>query len=250
MEERIYKLTKLSRKIYLDCISSPRHVKALAFFLFIKSRKGASVIPNYNYSIIAELCGISRTTAKKRLEDLAGLELIDIIGYKSTHLLFKPCKHKHNNIRLDKVDFTSIKTIEHSLRALYIVEIQSRKNYVSQQMNLAANPRKLDAYKKSKKVVKKVVCGSDKKFQDNGISYKYLAKKLGVGRRNVKNAIDNGVNSFMFECKHNYKVVASFENKFDAKNIYKLDYSGDKYRVIDCSIVLILSNLYTLLPLS
>lgn len=106
--------------------------------------------------------------------------MVEFIGKDRQHLLFKSLKSKKSNVRIEQIDFSTIKTIGDGLRALFIVEVQLHKEYICQLMMKFNNPNKSDDYKAIRREVRKRGL-LNRNFEDNGISYKYIANKLNIG---------------------------------------------------------------------
>lgn len=79
----------------------------------------------------------------------------------------------------------NVKFIEDTLSAMLIIDVQNRKNYAKQMIQQSQHPKGLKELKAAKKVCNRF--GYSDKFRENGISYKYIAKKLSVS---VQKAFD------------------------------------------------------------
>ena len=60
------------------------------------------------------------------------MELVEFVGKNKQHLLFKNARSKKSNVRIDKLDFSSIEALSDGLCALFLVEVQLQKEYVRQ----------------------------------------------------------------------------------------------------------------------
>lgn len=186
----------LNRHIFNITVRNTNARKAMELYLFVKARYASSTIPNFTYKELSKQTGLCYSTLKKRLNILAQLGLIEYIGRNKQHLLFKSSRKKKYNIKIENIDFSSIKAISKGLCALFIVETQCRKEYIKQLLDLyheckkAGNEylcRKYNYKKIEKKVRKRGLTGTT--FQDNGISYKYIAQALKIGYNKVADTI-------------------------------------------------------------
>lgn len=182
-------MKNLSRKFFNENISNSKVLKALELFLFVKVHYQSSTIKYFSYKHLSEVTGLCFTTLKKRMAILRELELIEFVGKNKNHLLFKSLRGKKSNINIEALDFSSIKTIEDGLRALFLVQIQVRKEYIKQLLLKYKNPSKGEDYKEIRREVRKRGL-MDTQFKDYGISYKYIAKKLKIGFNKVSKLIE------------------------------------------------------------
>lgn len=242
-------MKKLGGYIFTQ-ITSVNIRKALALYLYVKKKYPTSTIPNFTYKDFSKETGLCFSALKKRIRVLDNLNLLQRVGKENRGLLFKSSKKRHFNVNIDKIDYTSIRTIEDSLCALYIVLIQTRKEYVRQLLteyeywrNKPTNfmPKSVN-YPKLKKQAQK--CGNGKTFIDNGISYYYLANKLKISYTTVSNAIKTGERQKMFTKQRHVHVIrkALVNGHFDIKFLpnNKNVYATDK------SIFIIYANTYSL----
>lgn len=185
-------MKKISRKIFHDNISDADAVKALALLIFVKNHFKTSVVPNFTLYKIVSLTGLHYNTVKKRLNTLGDMDLIETVGKYNQHLKFKRVRAKNSNVNFSRIDTSSVKLIEKGLRALFLVEKVNQKNYVEQRVILAQECKNGKERKAGKQTCKK--CGSSD-FKDNGISYKYLAKKLNISSKTVADMVEFAVSS-------------------------------------------------------
>lgn len=171
---------------------NPRVRKAIAFSLFVKANTTSSTINNWSVNKLRLLTGVSASAIRQRLDTLRQMELIEEVGKTKKHLVFKSLKSKtsHRNAQVPDIDFTKntskrknayaqeIKQIEDTLSVMLIIEIQNHKNYAKQMIQQSKHPKNTKELKGAKKVCNRFGYGD--KFSDNGISYKFIAAKLGV----------------------------------------------------------------------
>lgn len=187
-------MKRIGKYIFNMAARSTNARKALELYLFVKNVYKTSTIPNFTYKELSNKTGLCFSSLKKRIGILKQAGLVERTGKNKQHLLFKSARKKRNNIRIDQIDLSSIKEIGKGLCALFIVEIQCRKEYIKQLLNIYHACRENEYlcrrynYKKIERKVRKrglLNC----KFQDNGISYNYISKALKIGFNKVSEAI-------------------------------------------------------------
>lgn len=203
-------MKKIGRKLYHENISDADAVKALALLIFVKIKFPSSVVANFSYYKLAKVTGIHYNTIKKRLNTLGDMELLDFEGKYNQHLRFKRVRAKKSNVNFSRIDTTSVKTIERGLRALYLVEKVSQKNYVEQQVNLAHNGERTKQVKRAKSVCEK---RGYTDFNDYGISYKYLAKKLNLSLGSTSAVVKYAVKAKLVNKHRTIKQVSYVNSK-------------------------------------
>lgn len=205
----------ISRKIYKEIIGDAEALKAIALMLYVKNLFPTSVITNYTDHKLAKITGIHQTTVKKRMSTLADMDLIEYANKKFTHIVFKSIRSKQSkrNIRLSKIDFSSVKSIELGLKAMFICEVQRRKDYIEQQVVKANNPviKKGDknGYRAFKRARKFCTLRGISSYSDNGISYKYIANKLNISIASVAKMIKHGEGIGLFNKTNHVSLYAT-----------------------------------------
>lgn len=178
---------------------NPQLRKAIAFSIFVKSKTKSSTVHHWSINKLHEITGVSAGVIRKRLAILRELELIEEVGKKNRCLVFLSLKShtSHRNAFIPTTDFISnnnlkknayaqeVKNIEKLLSIAIVIEIQKHKEYAKQMIQQSKHPKNLEELKEAKKACNRF--GYGEKFHDNGISYNYIAKKLGVS---VKTAFD------------------------------------------------------------
>lgn len=166
--------------------------KAIAFSLFVKTHTRNSIVKDWSVNKLHDITGISANAIKDRLSILRNMELIEETGLNKKHLVFKSLHSHtaHRNIAIPELTFKpnvnlkknayaqEIKNIENGLTAMLLVEIQRRKDFAKQMIQQRSNPSSKKEYKKATKTCNRFCYG--RKFVDNGISYKYMAAKIGM----------------------------------------------------------------------
>lgn len=228
----IYKMGKKGDKVR----------KSLSLTIFVKERFTSSTINNYTIDKLHKLTGLHANTIKKRIKTLKDMGLVRFVGKHNEHLLFESISSSsdHRNVYAEFVVFDNIKDIERALEALLVVEIQRRKDFAKHTIQSAQNPSTLEEHKRAKKICKRY--GWGKEYQEFGLSYKGIAKKLGVCVQKafaiVKFAIEKG---FLVKTKRQiqkfiYGIGAS--SKYFENNEYTFCTNNNAYTI--------LANVYSL----
>ena len=207
------RINRLSRILFNEIIGVPTERRAIAFAILMKNLKPSSVVKDWSYRLLSRESGLAQDTCRKYIRLLKEMKLVSIHSYQGhKYLIFKKLKeHKKKNRRnggyhtpknqdvmLRKYDPTSFKSIEKELKALYIRETQSHKDYCRQSICAYRNPKSTREYKKAQKICR--ARGWDKfdKYNDYGISYKYLCKGLHASPNTVSATIKYGEIAGMF----------------------------------------------------
>ena len=166
--------------------------KAIAFSLFVKTHARNSIVKNWSINKLHDITGISANAIKDRLLVLKEMDLIEETGLNNKHLVFKSLHSHtaHRNVVIPEIAFKpntnlkknayaqKIKNIENVLTAMLLVEIQRRKDFAKQMIQKRSNSSSKKEYKEAAKTCNRF--GYGKKFIDKGISYKYMAAKIGM----------------------------------------------------------------------
>lgn len=166
--------------------------KAIAFSIFVKKHTRNSIVKNWSINKLHELTGVSADAVKARLHVLQEMELVEFTGINRRHLVFKSMQSHtaHRNVTIPEMIFKpnnnlkknayaqEIMNIENVLTAILLAEIQRHKDFAKQMIQQKRNPRSKKEYKDATKVCN--LFGYGRKFVDNGISYKYMAAKIGI----------------------------------------------------------------------
>lgn len=204
---------------------NPKIRKAIAFSLFIKSQTTSSTIHNWTINKLHELTGVSALAIRDRLKVLRELDLIEEVGITRKHLVFKTLKShtSHRNTNIPTIAFNPIKSIrknekaqyikflENTLSVMLVIEIQRHKEFAKQMIQQKCNPKSLNELKDAQKACNRF--GYGKQYVDNGISYKCIAKKLGVGLQKAFEIISFAVKNQILRKKRNIqsKYLAYFK---------------------------------------
>lgn len=152
-------------------------LKAVALAIYVKEHTCSSLIKDWSVNKIHSLTKMSATTIKKRLATLKELGLVKEEG---KHLVFLNMKShcKRNNQDISHFKYTKVSDIEHCLQAILVVLIQQQKNYANLQLQHATNGKTSKEVKQGQRERK--LYGWQHSYIEHGLSYKGIAKKLGV----------------------------------------------------------------------
>ena len=175
-------ILNIRRNIARQMFGNKKFLKALSLLLMYHKATGCNVCKKYSVNKIATITGLSHTTIRKRIQTLKEYSLVRIEG---TSLVFSSItsRHRDRNERLDNVLYTSIKDIEKSLYATLLCIIQRRKDFIKRAILEANNSHNYKTIKRAKAIIRRYA--KDKEFHDWGISYKTIAKKLGVSLKSA-----------------------------------------------------------------
>lgn len=162
-------------------------LKAIAMFLLIRKKLGSNVLKNYSINKLVNLLGAHARTIKKRIRVLSLYGLLTIEG-KALVLRSIVSKHAKRNVKLGerKVEYSSLKSVEYSLQAILVVVIQSRKDFAQRTIrNAHGASHDYKVVKAARDAARKFGFGFE--YVEKGLSYKTIAKKLGVS---IKTAVE------------------------------------------------------------
>lgn len=252
-------MVKLAVGLYKKSLCDSDARKALALAIFLKEKCGKPTIYDYSPRMIAEMSDLSVIVVKKRIEKMQEMGLISLCGKHNQHLILNKTRNTlYANISLDKIDKTNVKDIEMGLKALYIVYIQSQKDYVRNILNMRNEAEKKTYlskseyrnFKKAKKFCNK--CGINT-FIDNGISYNKISRDLNISKSTVSELIEYGEKHNMFIKSNQFEEIMSFNKCSEAYDYLKNNFEG-RMRMIKKEnkyiICLVSSNKYILLSSS
>ena len=162
-------------------------LKAIAMFLLIRKRLGSNILKDYSINKLVNLLGAHACTIKKRMHVLAQYGLVTIVG-KTLMLRSVVSKHAKRNVKLGerKMEYSSLKSVEYSLQAILVVVVQSRKDFAKRTIrNAHGASHDFNVIKAARDAARKFGYGFACK--ENGLSYKTIARRLGVS---VKTAVE------------------------------------------------------------
>lgn len=229
-------MVKLSKSLYNKSIGDRHAVKALALFVFVKDRRPASVFTDYTVTALSNYVGLSRNTTRERVKTLEKMGLVERVGKRGQHLLFKRARVRCANVDLSRINKKDIKSIELGLKALLIYEVQRSKDWVKQRVYQATNPdvgTPLKVVRRAKAFCRK---RGITEFVDYGLSWNTIAQRLSSGFSTVKKAIVYGEQNKLFvkHCHiHHYDVAIGHASQYvqysDATNLFATKSNNNVY---------------------
>ncbi len=207
-------IRNIDRALFNKLIGSADGRKALAFAIYMKNTKATSIVKNWSYRELARLSNLSVATCQRRIATLRKLHFVDSFSKNGiSYLQFKKLKkHKVRNkkntlfhtprncdVKIDKFSLLGVKEIEKALMAQEIVEITIRKQYVERLIQMKTEPKRGESPRKIRRAM--AICrkrGYDK-FEDGGLSYKTISKRLHCSAKSVSSIIKFGEGHEMFE---------------------------------------------------
>ena len=165
---------------------------------------------------LGELVGCSSATARRhlaRLVELGGVSIRKYNGYvyaKFTKVRARKVQDKKHGmwwsprysdiiLNEDNTTFATYKDIELALRALYIVDKQSTRNFFTQTMKIVGDPDRGVSAREIRSAKKRLHRYGIENFVDRGMSNKYLRRKLSCGTTTLKNVVSYGETIGLFE---------------------------------------------------
>lgn len=188
----------IDRTLLNSMASTSMNRKALAAFICLKAHTPASVLKDWSYKTISERMGVSVNTAKRYMAILQENHLVSS-GSRNGHsyLFLSSLRNKAIFKRLHNVNFgqfleCGIKEIEKLISAQYaIVETQKSKEFIRQTVKIKGTDD-ISTIKKKVRKRQELSCGEGD-FIDNGISTRYIARKLGCGLNKAQKVIHCGL---------------------------------------------------------
>lgn len=177
----------LRHRLVVEMFGNKELLKAIAMFLLLRKRLGGSVIKNYSINKLVSITGAHASTIKKRIRVLSQHGLVSVVG-KSLRLCSIVSKHAKRNVKLGerKVKYTSLKSVEYSLQAILVAQIQLTKDFAKRTIrNAHGASHDYKVVKAARDAARKFGYGFE--YVEKGLSYKTIAKKLGVC---VKSAVE------------------------------------------------------------
>ena len=235
-------LSRVNRNILFDAVGDPIRRKALAFAIYIKDKNQLSVFKDWSYRELGRISNLHPSTIKKYIRTLKLMRLIrEEHRNGHTYLFFKKLrKHKiknkwndyyhtpkYSDAFLDKLDRSSIKSIDKGLMALRIGEYAKKTSRVRHLIQLASNPSKTDDLKQVKRARK--ICREKglTKFVEHGLSYRKIKNLFHCGNSSVRETIALGESLEMFYSVKPELVLIKYIGNSEAK--YALSFFRDEH---------------------
>lgn len=197
----------IRRNIFIGIATDKMLVKALSLAVFIKTRYASSCIRNFSYNKLRKLSGLHDSSLKKRIAKLNEYGLIKRVGRNNEHLVVSSIASHNNrrNVDISCIEFSTIKDIENSILAIVVVEMQKRKDYVKHILNCVLDPKSTDEYKRSKRQCRDY--GYNGEYKEYGISYKRIAKEMGVCVQKAMRVVKYAVANSFLDVEHRQKQI-------------------------------------------
>lgn len=164
-------------------------LKAIAMLLLTRRRLGSNVVKDFSVNKLVKILGMHARTVKIRLRVLSDHGLAILEGGNLV-LRSVVSRHAKRNIKLGerKIDYSSVKSVEYSLQAILIVTLQNRKEFVKRTIrNAHGVSYDYKTVKAARSTARKFGYGNE--YVEKGLSYRTIAKKLGVCIKSAVNVV-------------------------------------------------------------
>lgn len=232
---------KLSLRLALKMFGNAGLLKAISMLLLVRKRLGTNVVKHYSINKLVGITGAHAHTIAKRMRVLVECGLAEMKG-RAMVLRSVVSKHAERNVKLGerKVDYSSLKGVEHSLQAILVVIIQNRKDFVKRTIrNAHGASHDYKTVKAAQSAARRSGYGNE--YVERGLSYKTIARRLGVC---VKTAV--GIIKFA-EKRAILKKTTHFLSTY-MKSVCKREVYGYTFTTRDYA-YRVLANTYTVSPL-
>lgn len=215
-------------------------LKAIAMFLLIRKRLGSNILKDYSINKLVNLLGAHARTIKKRMHVLSQYGLVTIVG-KTLMLRSVVSRHAKRNVKLGerKMEYSSLKSVEYSLQAILVVVVQSRKDFAKRTIrNAHGASHDFNVVKASRDAARKLGYGFE--YKENGLSYKTIARRLGVS---IKTAVK--IVKFAVKCtilKKTTHYIATYMQSVCGMEVYGYTFTTRNYGYK------VLANSYSVAP--
>lgn len=207
---------------------SKKLLKAIAMLLLIRKRTNCkNRFSKFKYNHLVEITGMHPNTIKERMHTLVEYG-IAIFNGETLVLRSITSKHVNRNIKLGKFNYGNVKSVEISLRSLLIVIIQNRKNFCKRAIRNAHNGRNAKRIKSARKVSRKYGFGNE--YVEKGLSYKTIARKLGVCVKTAVETVKFGVKMRFF--KKEKHCISYFMPFVNYRDVYGYTFTTKNYGYI------------------
>lgn len=226
-------MAQIRRSILYQAIGNKEAICTLGFLLFLKIHAGChSTIKDFSINKIAAITHCSWSTCKKYLQYLTEHGLL-IYDPKNNSLTIRRLSSgtKHRNIRYDGLCFKTFKDAKYSVAHLLHMLDLSKRVWIKDLIRVKYNPKKwpskraIDDKKAADKLCK-IYLDPDPitglyVYNDYGIAYTTIAKKLGCCKKTAVKIIKEGVKRHLFKKKTHavwIKLPYGYEN-FDEETL-------------------------------
>lgn len=165
---------------------------------------------DFSFNKLHNTTGLHYVTLRKRMATLEGMSLIMRHGKDKRNLSFLRVHRSNdrNNIIFPDEELKSVKDYEDALLSITIVETQRHKEYVRKLINTIKHSHNYADVKKACRKVNGEYEGV-RAYVDNGISYRYLSKKMGVSLQKAFQVVRFAVEKKFVELKKNFEQIFS-----------------------------------------
>lgn len=230
------------RRAYIRAIRYDKDLlKALALAVYVKTHFTSSAIPHYSLNRLHVLTGMHSKTLDKRIDKLMLMQIA--IWSAGGQLVIPSLKSQCDrlNMYIEFEDCESVKDVEKRLQTVLLLDIQSHKNFAKRMIEEAQNGEDLKAVKKAKKICRRY--GYGREYVERGLSYKGIAKRLGVSISTAFNIVKRAISEDLIEKFHN-QVQRYQQNVREAVKYINFDFT---FCTKD-NCYLVLANTYRLTP--
>lgn len=259
---------------YQDRITQPAYIKreyiqnirgdkelasALAFSLLMKSKVPSSTVKEWNlYKLHKLTCidgkkGVDQKTAEKYLAKLREENLIVEQNGKNgkKSLTFKSLKSgvEKNNVEMTYFGYTTVKEAEYYLYSLLFMEIIYHKMWAKNMLYFSHNGYDKEKTKQARRYCRKYALNRHKgdKYEEWGIGFKKIAKKLGVREQKAQEVVNFAVkNNLVYKFKQESKEYRP--GSFQADKFLLPHEKDYKYVTKDDYVHYVGANIYRIVP--
>lgn len=216
--------------------------KALALFIVLKHIYRAGGIRNYSPNSLRKFLGMHIDTVKRLMGVLIENGLCEFVGRDSKTLRLRSIRTgwKDRDIDISFIRFNLrrredgafadvryiIDRIAKELVAVYILDVNKRRDYARRLVSSSVNPNSKCEYVRAEKERRRR--GYDKIFANVGISYEGLAKRLGMSVQTAFYSVQYAVNSGLLAKQSNIMRIDTTDKEHRNDMIKAIDAKFDK----------------------
>lgn len=215
-------------------------LKAIAMFLLIRKRLGSNILKDYSTNKLVSIIGAHARTIKKRMCMLRQYGLVSVVG-KTLMLRSIVSKHAKRNVKLGerKMEYSSLKSVEYSLQSILVVVIQNRKDFAKRTIrNAHGASHDYKVVKSARDAARRFGYGFE--YVEKGLSYKTIAKKLGVCIKTAVEIVKFAVKRTIL--KKETHSIATYMQSVCGREVYGYTFTTRNYGYN------ILANTYSVAP--
>lgn len=215
-------------------------LKAIAMFLLIRKRLGSNILKDYSTNKLVSIIGAHARTIKNRMCVLRQYGLVSVVG-KTLMLRSIVSKHAKRNVKLGerKMEYSSLKSVEYSLQSILVVVIQNRKDFAKRTIrNAHGASHDYKVVKSARDAARRFGYGFE--YVEKGLSYKTIAKKLGVCIKTAVEIVKFAVKRTIL--KKETHSIATYMQSVCGREVYGYTFTTRNYGYN------ILANTYSVAP--